>query len=282
MANKKNSTKKKKSLNNIFRRSLFYSVCLFAILEFMLVLLQLRVYQSYWLLLILGFFVVILELMYSRVNEYMKPFSKGVKHWRKKIWNESFLHHILLPGLFFISGSLFIYYNRVRALDQVAVLIITIGFLILFYNISCTYRKLYSISKSTRYIFDFINIIVFYFFSDILVNSVFYNGWPEWVIYVGTFGVSFMLLSMMTVMFQQLTLKLVWYSFLTAVFIGGISFLVMLVPVLNIATLSLLITVSFYLSDVYWHHKLEGTYDGDTMSQYMIFAIMVVILVMYI
>jgi predicted membrane metal-binding protein len=91
-----------------------------------------------------------------------------------------------------------------------------------------------------------------------------------------------MLLSMMTVMFQQLTLKLVWYSFLTAFFIGVISFLVMLVPVLNIATLSLLITVGFYLADVYWHHKLEGTYDGDTMSQYVIFAIMVVILVLYI
>ena len=274
--------KKKKSLTNIFRRSLFYSVCLFAILEFMLVLLQLRIYKSYWLMVVLGIFVVIFELIYSRVNEYMKPFSKVVKHWRKKIWNESFLHHILLPGLFFISGSLFIYYNRVRALDQVAVLIVTVGFLILFYNISCTYRKLYSVSKNTRYIFDFINIIIFYFFSDILVNSIFYHGWPEWVIYVGTFGVSFMLLSMMTVMFQQLTLKLLGYSFLTAILIGVIAFIVMLIPLLNIASLSLLITVGFYLTDVFWHHKLEGTYDTDTMSQYVIFAIMVVILVLYI
>ncbi|MFH1546868.1 MAG: hypothetical protein ABIC57_00095 [bacterium] len=282
MAKKKVATKKNTFLTNIFRRSLFYSVCLFALLQFMLVLLQVRSYSSYWMLLVMGGFVVVLELLYSRLNEYMRPFSKQVKHWRKRIWNESFLHHLLLPGLFYISGSLFLYFNRVRALSQVAVLLVTVGFLILFYNISCTYRKMYSISKNTRYVFDFINIIVFYFFSDILINSVFYRGLSEWVIYLGTGVVSLALVTMMIVMFNQFSYKLLGIAGICSIIISLLSFLVMQAPVLNIATLSLLIAVAFYLVDVYWHHKLEGTYDSDTMSQYVIFAIMVVILLLYI
>lgn len=282
MAKKKVITKKNKFLTNIFRRSLFYSVCLFAVLQFMLVLLEIRSYSSYWLFFVIGFFVVLLELLYSRANEYMRSFSSQVKHWRKRIWNESFLHHLILPSLFYVSGSLFIYFNRVRALSQVAVLLITIGFLILFYNISCTYRKMYSISRSTRYIFDFINIIIFYFFSDILINAIFYRGFSEWVIYLGTALVSFALIATMIVMFNQFSMKLLGIAGLTSLIIGVLAFLVMLVPVLNIATLSLLITVAFYLADVYWHHKLEGTYDADTMSQYVIFGVMVVILVLYI
>ncbi len=282
MAGKKKSTRKKVRLSNIYRRSLFYSVCLFAVFEFMLILVQVKSYINFWLLFVIGFFVVIFELLYSRVNEYMTPFSVKVKHWRKRIWNESFLYHLVLPSLFYISGALFIFYNRVRVLDQVAVLIVTIGFLILFYNISCTYRKIYSISRSTKYIFDFMNIIVFYFYTDIFVNSIFYHGWPRWMIYIGTSAISFILVAMMVVMFDQLKVKILLYSLFTALLVGIGSFVVMQIPLLNIATLSLLITVGYYLADVFWHHKLEGTYDSDTMSQYIIFAIMVIILILYI
>lgn len=269
-------------ISNIFRRSLFYSVCIFAIFEFMLVLLQLKSYTNYWAVFAIGFFLVIFELLYSRLNEYMKPFSKQVKHWRKKIWSESFLQHMVLPMLFYTSGALFLYYNRIRALDQVAVVMITGGFLLLFNNISSTYQKIYSSTRNSKYIFDFINIVVFYFFSDILVNSVFYNSLPEYIIYIGTFLVSLLLILMMIVMFDQLDFETFGFGVITAGFVCLASIGVMMIPVLNIATLALLITVGFYLADVFWHHKLEGTYDNDTMSQYVIFAIMVIILLLYI
>lgn len=273
---------KKIRITNIFRRSLFYSVCLFAIFEFMLVLLQLRSYVNFWVVFVIGLSLLIFELLYSSLNEYMKPFSKQVKHWRKKIWSESFLQHLVLPILFYLSGSLFLFYNRIRVLDQIAVVMLTGGFLILFNNISATYRKIYSITRDTKYVFDFISIVVFYFFTDILVNSVFYYSLPQWVIYAGTFIVSLVMVVIMIVMFEQIAMDTFGFAVISSVFVAILSIGVMMVPVLNIATLSLLITVGFYLVNVFWHHKLEGTYDSDTMSQYVIFAIMVIILLLYI
>jgi hypothetical protein len=280
MAKKRKSKKQIKS-ENIFRRSLFYAVCLFAVFEFMLVLLQLRSYVNFWIVFVIGFSLVIFELLYSKLNEYMKPFSKYVKHWRKKIWRESFLQHVVLPILFYVSGSLFLFYNRIRVLDQIAVIMLTGGFLMLFNNISGTHKKIYSITRDAKYIFDFMNIVVFYFFVDILVNSVFYYLMPEYIVYIGSMFISFVLIIMMVVMFQQFNLNTLVFAFISSVFILLVSVGVMMVPVLNIATLSLLVTVGFYLVDVFWHHRLEGTYDSDTMSQYIIFAIMVIILLLY-
>jgi hypothetical protein len=104
---------------------------------------------------------------------------------------------------------------------------------------------------------------------------------PEYIVYIGSMFISFVLIIMMVVMFQQFNLNTLVFAFISSVFILLVSVGVMMVPVLNIATLSLLVTVGFYLVDVFWHHRLEGTYDSDTMSQYIIFAIMVIILLLY-
>jgi len=265
----------------VFKRSLFYAVCIFSLYQFLMVPLQSHSYSIFWMIAVGGFLIVLIELFYSRCTVVERPLSFQVKGKRKQLWKEHFIHHLVLPGLLYVSGALFLFFNRIRILDQVAIVILTGSFLVLFYNISMTYLKRYSISRKTRYIFDFVNIIVFYFFMDVLVNLVFYYGLPRWITCLVPAIVGVFLVGLMVLISQQISRATILAMVASGVIIGLVSFGVLMIPVFNIAVLSLVVTVGFYLVDVYWHHKLDGSFNWDVMSQYLLFALMAVILLLY-
>lgn len=276
---KVNKAKVKKS--TAFRRSLFYSVCIFALYQFIVIPLQKGMYDVFWTVSIGGTLVVLVELFYSRIADYKKPFAKGVVHARRKLFRRHFIHHFVLPFLLYISGVFFLFFNRMRLMDQVAIVILTGGFLVLFFNISSTYMKMYSISRSTRYVFDFINIVIFYFINNVLVNLVFYEGWTRLIIYLGTAFFAIVLIGLMVVISKQVSRSTTIALVITAFVMGLSALIILLVPLFNIAVLSLVITIVFYLAVAFWHHKLDGSFSWDTMFQYILFAVMAVILLLY-
>ncbi len=256
-------------------------VCLFAAFQFILLPLHRKIYSIFWVMSVVGYAIVCAELLYSRILEYRKPISFDLKHIRQKKWQEHFIYHLFLPSLLYISGILFLFFNRQRLLDQAAIVILSGCFMILFYNISTSYRKLYSVSKNTRYIFDVINIIVFYFCTDVLVNLVLYHGLPFWIVYVGAGLLGAGLIYMMIFVARQKSRE-VWIALgITVLVLAVTTWLVWMVPAFNVAVMAIVVTVIFYLADVYWHHKLEGTFTMDTFYQYLLFAVMAIILLMY-
>lgn len=265
----------------VFKRSLFFAVCMFALYQFLMIPLQIHAYELFGVMAIGGFVIVLVELLYSRITVVKRPLSLKVKMRSRQSWREHFIHHLILPGLLYVSGVLFLFFNRIRILDQFAIVTLTCSFLILFYNISMKYLRRYSVSRKTRYIFDFVNIIVFYFFTDVIVNLVFYWGLPRVITYLVPAVMGMFLVCLMILISQQLSRITIPSMIISGVIIGIIAFGVLMIPVFNIAVLSLVVTVGFYLVDVYWHHKLDGSFNWDVMSQYMLFALMAIILLLY-
>ncbi len=270
---------KKNRKENISRRSLFYSICVFALFQFLLIPLQRRSYVIFWTVGAGGYLIILLELFYSRLTD--KPIKLRFSAVKKRIWAKHFLRHLILPTLLYFSGILFLFFNRVKLLDQIAIIIVCSSFWLLFYNISMTYLKAYRTSSKTKYIFDVIRIIIFYFVTDVLINTVFYYGVSPMLIYAGVFLLALVLINMSIVIADQLDMRTLLFSILSAVSVSIVLWFVMSLVLFNIAVLSLVLTVYFYLLVSFWHHKLEGTFNWDIMTQYILFALMAVILLLY-
>lgn len=274
--------KKNREKEGIFRRSLFYAIVMFVLFQVMLLPLLNHMYPFYWMLVCVGFTVVIAELLYSRLSERQVPIYLDASHMRNVKWREHVLHHALLPGLLYASGVLFLFFNRVRVLDQFAIVLLSGTFFVIYYNISATYLKMYRISRNTQMVFDFVNIIVFYFFTDVLINLVLYAGFAKYVVFIGSAVITFILVGMMALLLKQFTREVFVALLVSALAMGIVVVLLWTIPIFNVAVISLVATVGFYLVDAYWHHRLEGTLTWDIMSQYGLFAVMALILLLYI
>jgi hypothetical protein len=71
------------------------------------------------------------------------------------------------------------------------------------------------------------------------------------------------------------------YNFISSLLIACLTWVIINYVILNIAIIALVVTVGFYLIVVFWHHQLEGTFNWDIMIQYLLFAIMATILLLY-
>lgn len=266
----------------VFRRSMFYAICLFVMYQLMLIPLQVRNFAVFWTAAVLGLFLIMAELLYSRISEMHTKIHIDLPHYRTIRWREHVLHHAVIPALLYVSGVLFLFFNRVRTLDQVAIVILSGTFFVILYNVSATYLKMYQVSRHTRTLFDFVNIIVFYFVTDVLINLMLYSGLSQSWLFIGTAVLTGVLIGLMIMVTRQSSVEMALMLVLTALLMGVIVYVLWQVPMFNIAVISIVATVAFYLFDVYWHHQLEGSFSWDVMSQYILFAVMAVILLLYI
>lgn len=83
---------------------------------------------------------------------------------------ERFFTCFVLPILFYSSLLLFIYYNTLFLMDVVLIVIATFLLLVLFLNVKSSFKKIYSIEKQTRAIFDFICIASFYMLLSVVIR----------------------------------------------------------------------------------------------------------------
>lgn len=267
--------------DELLRRSMFYAISLFVVFQMMLLPLEAKIYPVYWGAAVLGFVVVAAELVYARSAERREPIEVDLKLFHDRNWREHLFHHAFLPSILYVCGVFFLFFNRIRALDQVAVVLLSGTFFVIFYNLAATYRRMYSVTRDTRMLFDFINIITFYFFVDVLINLVVYEGWSRYIVFLGSGLITFALISLMVLLVRQMTRQAFLMLILSSVLMGVVVLVVWSIPIFNIAVLSLVATIGFYLVDVYWHHRLEGTLNNDVMTQYGLFALMALILLLY-
>lgn len=282
-SNKKKIKKSKVAIlrDNIFRRSLFYAVMIFALLQFVVIPLQRYQYNYFFVASLVGFAFIVAEVVLAGIGEYRRSVSFDILHMRKKLRLEYFLQHMLLPLILYSCGIMFLFFNRISVLDQVAIVLITGTFFVFFYNVSATYQRLYTISRRTSVIFSFIYILVFYFAIDAFVNLVLYHDLHSIFIYVLPAIICGLLLILMVSAVRQLSLRTLFWIGVSCLIVGLYVIGVFLLPIFNVITFSIVSTVGFYLCVAFWHHKLEGTLNWDAMAQYFLFALMAIILLLY-
>ncbi|MBN1619006.1 hypothetical protein JW887_06750 [Candidatus Dojkabacteria bacterium] len=265
----------------LMKRSLFYSISIFVVFQFLLTPLNAGVNYVFWMICGVGYLIVIAEILSSRIYDTKRSKSNKSKLLTFDFKGVNIIHHFVLPSLLYISGAFFLYFNRTKLLDQVAIVLLTVCFFLLFFNISSTYEKLYSASRRNKYIFDFCNIIIFFFVIDVFVNVVFFFGAQLFLIFIAVIVLTVLLIYLMTILSDQQNFLIYSGIVLSALFVGIWAFICIILGVFNVTVLSFVLTVGFYLVDVYWHHKLEGSFSWQVMFEYVIFAIMSIILLLY-
>jgi hypothetical protein len=75
---------------------------------------------------------------------------------------DRFFGYFILPGIFYISLLIFLFFNRNIVLGNTVLGVCMVLLLILFLNVKSSLNRLYSLAVATRAIFDFICITIFY------------------------------------------------------------------------------------------------------------------------
>lgn len=130
---------------------------------------------SFSFLLILALLgLLVLEIWFIKifVSYSGKKVSKYSNVLVKISLRERFFAYFILPALFYLSLLVFLYFNRNYLLGHTVLGICSVLLLILFLNVKRSLSKVYSVASTTRAIFDFLCITIFY----LLLNSFVRTG----------------------------------------------------------------------------------------------------------
>ena len=145
-----------------YKREFVYSSYLFLVFELLLTPGFVTSTLMYWLTVAVGL-ALILSWLFSTYHLYAKKeVSKQSDVLLKVNMRERLFTHVLLPLVFYASICLFLFFTSNIYVNQLVVVISTLMFFYLVLNIRTAYDKVFYIHKTTRIVYDFITVTVFY------------------------------------------------------------------------------------------------------------------------
>jgi len=134
---------------------------------------------------------IILEFWFAiTFDQYSKKkISKYSNVLMKISLRKRFFSYFILPGIFYLSLLVFLYYNRNILLGHFVLGMCMILLLVLFLNVNSSMRKFYTIHIATKAIFDFICITTLY----LLLNAFLRIGFSMTEFLLLSFITSFIL-----------------------------------------------------------------------------------------
>lgn len=205
-------------------------------------------------LLLLGFLgLVLLETWFIRT--FCLYSGKKISRYSDVIMRislkERFFSYFILPSIFYISLLFFLYYNRNSILGDTVLGVSMVLFLILFLNVKSSLNKVYSLEISTRAIFDFICITIFY----LLLNTSIRLGMSFETFGILTFAFSAILLCFVLKIHEKLGFIEIIVSIVSSLFISMITLCfwdhnLFVIPAMG--------TLSFYLVISLWNIRFAG------------------------
>jgi hypothetical protein len=171
------------------------------------------------------------------------------------------INHISLPLLLFFSLAGFVYFNDDDLVRIVAIFILTIVNLILFINIRSYYEDNFAIEEKTRYVYDLIKLIIFFFGVNLILHIRSFLGLQGLLIYrkdgEGIAAILFTILA----------------AFLISVIFMIFEFLGLLLLGTNVITFLL-----FYVALAVLHHRIERTLTAEIVGEYVLILILAFLL----
>lgn len=187
------------------------------------------------------------------------------------LWGH-FLNHITLPLLlfFFIVG--FVYFNEDDLIRIIVIFLLIFINIVLFINIGSYYRDEFRIEEKTRYIYDLIKLVIFFFGVNLILHAGQYWQLDTWVSAFLTCLLSLILGALLVYRKGAQSLftfiYIVLSSFLIAVIFMVLSSGGFLLVGLNIVTF-----LCFYFSLAILHHKIERTLSLNVFFEYALILI---------
>lgn len=208
---------------------------------------------------------------------HIKNGSKKVSRWSdvllKISFKDKFYANILLPIIFYISVSIFIFFDISRYLNQIVIVISVYLLSFLMITIQKSYDQVFSVSKNIRVLQDFINIVIYFLF----VSAIFRTSLNEVVLYILIVLGLIYVLSYMLISRRRLD----YINFFISVALSIlILFLVIYLKQFVFLSIPNISTVLLYTVITIWHTRLEG---GIKLVEYIpiiMYSLMALILIL--
>lgn len=186
---------------------------------------------------------------------------------------ERFFTYFVLPILFYTSLLLFIYFNTLFLMDMVLVGISALLLFILFLNVKSSFKKVYSIEKQSRAIFDFICIASFYMIMSVVVRI----GVSIWI--------SLLIITIASIIFLWSDIKIHRKESLSSFIITLVSSIFISASCgiffnTNIFTIPAIATLAFYLILSIWNIRFAGKIKLVEYIPPFIYSILALILIL--
>ncbi len=247
------------SIYKYFKRELFYAVALFVILQFSLIPKYFDMSFVSNILLGLGALILLLWLISSYLIFSGKRVSKFSNVLIKIQIKNRLFSFFVTPVLMYFAVSAYISYIENNFLKQVIITIFFVLMLFLMIHIRSSYQKVFSIEKSTRSVFLFIDMMLFYIAST---GFILMGTFPIARI-LGVGFLAFLFLLNILIINKQYSYKALFILLISTIFmilsaIYFVQFGALLFP--------LFMVVVFYMVVNIWGIKLSGV---NALSEYL-------------
>jgi hypothetical protein len=187
------------------------------------------------------------------------------------------LNHITLPLLSLFSFAGFIYFNSDELIRYIAIVLLVILNMILFINIRSYYRDEFKVEEGTRYIYDAIKLMIFFFGINLILHVKIFIDIDLWITAILVCSLTLILGGLLIYRRAQLSIATIAYVIIMS-FIIAILFMVLSITGFLFIGINVLMFLLFYFSLSILHHKLERTLTLGVFFEYILILLLALIL----
>lgn len=187
------------------------------------------------------------------------------------------LNHISLPLLLFYSLAGFIYFNSDDLIRLIAISFLVIINVTLFINVRSYYRDEFKVEESTRYIYDVIKLIVFFFCINLILHVKILLQVDLWISALGVCALVLILGFLVIYRTAQLGFDTIIYV-ICASFVISIFFMILNIFGFMLLGINVIIFLTFYMVLSILHHKMERTLTLGVFTEYFLILLLAFLL----
>lgn len=256
-----------------YKREFFYTTILFVIWEMALLPEIIGLDWAFFVYAVLGAVLVLSWTVTTYFRYADHEISRFTKVLMKIQLKERFFLYFIMPMLFYSLITIYLFVNKSMVLNQLVIITGSILYFVMFIHIRSSYAKVFSISKYTRVIFNFIDITIFYLIVALLVMS----GTEYDIRILGTVVAAAMLLMHQLTLHKQRTTSSLIILGLSLVLISSAAIYFINT---NFLIYPLIMTLVFYVIVTWWNIRLDGYTKASEYLPPLIFALMGFIIVL--
>ncbi|MDD3647352.1 MAG: hypothetical protein PHS44_02525 [Candidatus Dojkabacteria bacterium] len=182
------------------------------------------------------------------------------------LWSH-ILNHIMLPVLLLLSVSGFIFFHRDDLVRVIVIVLVSIVFVTLFINIRSYYEDEFRVEEKTRYIYEIMKLVIFFFGLNLVISIEVFWGIDIWI---SAFLVSLLVIILgMLLIYRKNQFELVQiiYIVLSASIIAVLFLVLHNLEVLMLG-INVIIFLVFYFLFSLLNHRLERTLTKEIFIEY--------------
>ncbi len=187
------------------------------------------------------------------------------------------INHITLPLLLFYSVAGFIYFNSDDLVRIISILFLIVINLIFFINVRSYYSDKFKMEEKTRYIYDVIKLIIFFFSINLILHIRMIFQINSWIIGVFVCFISLILYILIIYRKIQVNINTITYVIVVS-FVISVLYMILDITGYFFLGINIVIFLLFYIFLSILHHKLERTLTVKVFTEYLLILILALLL----